>query len=333
MTSLQIIHKEFTRAVEQCSFGSSTHILNRIYFAWVASPTEATINSVLYSISPDNSKISQLAAFIKGHLETLKLDDLIPSYPTRAFKDDIVYFSCGSVEYTLTRDRAITLEWKYMDGNHDRQFLNKRIFDMLHQYHSGLCFSNRKELNFHSAVPPTTLKVLQENFKIEAELFASPLNCKLIDGGSELYYCSLFPKTDKYFGSFGSFWDFDPIYGGSFQCNPPFTEEIIYFMALRLIHLLEHKTAPLLFIVFVPNWVTPPTPGLELLDKTPWLTKFFIAKKGKHSYIGGNQHFNQTTTYTACHDTKVYFLQNQQGAERWPITKDDLTKVKLAMRN
>ena len=34
-------------------------------------------------------------------------------------------------------------------------------------------------------------------------------------------YCSLFPDTDKYFGSLGSFFQ-QPLHTGSFEVNPPF---------------------------------------------------------------------------------------------------------------
>ena len=52
------------------------------------------------------------------------------------------------------------------------------------------------------------------------ECFASPLNC---------YYpsfCSLFPDTDRFFGSYGSFFSFRPKHG-SFEANPPFVPEVM----------------------------------------------------------------------------------------------------------
>ena len=75
-------------------------------------------------------------------------------------------------------------------------------------------------------------------FGVCHECFASPLNC---------YYpsfCSLFPDTDRFFGSYGSFFSFRPT-SGSFQANPPFVEDVMEMMVRHMIDLLDrYKQMP-----------------------------------------------------------------------------------------
>lgn len=52
---------------------------------------------------------------------------------------------------------------------------------------------------------------------MNVECFASPLNWQTSGG-----YCSAFADCDYWFGSLGSFFDFYPTEGGSYEVNPPF---------------------------------------------------------------------------------------------------------------
>lgn len=66
----------------------------------------------------------------------------------------------------------------------------------------------------------TVFESIQRNFGVTFECFASPLNCYFRQ------YCSAFPDIDGYFGSRGTFLDYKPL-TGSFQMNPPFSEELM----------------------------------------------------------------------------------------------------------
>lgn len=75
-----------------------------------------------------------------------------------------------------------------------------------------------------AALPSSAFLVLQEEFKLTAEIFSSPLN---VHEDNCLY--SLFHDTDKSFGSLGNFFaesaeEFCSKWasGGCFECNPPF---------------------------------------------------------------------------------------------------------------
>jgi hypothetical protein len=83
-------------------------------------------------------------------------------------------------------------------------------------------------------------------FGVEIEGFASPLNSQMLFYGRK--FCSLFPDTDKIFGSLGSFFDQD-FTGKKITCNPPFINSV---MEDAIEHIKKFKTG--LFIVCVPTW-------------------------------------------------------------------------------
>ncbi|MEE6520082.1 hypothetical protein FKM82_017879 [Ascaphus truei] len=70
------------------------------------------------------------------------------------------------------------------------------------------------------ALPVQVFQALHRLFGVTSECFASPLNCYFKQ------YCSAFPDTDGYFGSRGPCLSFFPV-SGSFEANPPFSEELM----------------------------------------------------------------------------------------------------------
>ena len=176
------------------------------------------------------------------------------------------------------------------------------------------------------ALPSYTFKELNKEFDVAQEMFASPLNCYFSS------YCSAFPDTDVYFGSCGSFFDYEPI-EGSFQCNPPFTEEVIERMADRIDYLLENSKLPLSFVVFIPEWLDPPTPGLVKMNKSKFKKYDFIVQSKKHEYVSGTQFLEQRgpLLYLAIHDTHIYFLQNDAGSMKWNPTEEKVNRLKSAI--
>eukprot|EP00116_Pleurobrachia_bachei_P004422 sb/3464684/ len=93
---------------------------------------------------------------------------------------------------------------------------------------------HQENFGLHAALPRKAFDLLNRKFGVTFECFASPLNCYFSQ------YCSAFPDIDCYFGSRGSFFEFKPK-SGSFQANPPFSEEVMMAMADHMISLLEGK--------------------------------------------------------------------------------------------
>ncbi len=69
-------------------------------------------------------------------------------------------------------------------------------------------FRNNEQINegygMQAALPGKVLAALNELFEVSQEMFASPFNCFFKS------YCSAFLDTDVFFGSQGSFFDFEP---------------------------------------------------------------------------------------------------------------------------
>lgn len=77
----------------------------------------------------------------------------------------------------------------------------------------------------HWNIPLKFYKYIYEHEGVRLEGFSSPLNSQLMLIADDINFCSLFPDTDKVFGSVGSFFDISEPEAISF--NPPYTEYII----------------------------------------------------------------------------------------------------------
>ena len=97
-------------------------------------------------------------------------------------------------------------------------------------------------LTNHLSVPPSIIKNKDSSM---IELFGSPLN-------TSQSYCSPFEIEKKYFGSLGSFFEYE-IQPGINIANPPFDESLMEQMADRLEKQLE-KTADVTVVCIVPVW-------------------------------------------------------------------------------
>ena len=176
---------------------------------------------------------------------------------------------------------------------------------------------------WQAAIAQPVLAALSKNFGVTVECFSSPLNSYLPS------YCSFFPDTDAAFGSLGSFFDFHPL-EGSFEANPPFVTTLMVQMVLRMDLLLAAATGPMSFAVVVPAWTE--DAHWPLLLNSNFNMGHFVVTAAEHSYCDGRQHDNSIDEKyrPAPFDTAVFFLQNNQGAEKWPLTSDSKAELKKA---
>jgi hypothetical protein len=96
---------------------------------------------------------------------------------------------------------------------------------------------------------------------------------------------------------------------GSFEANPPFTEELMELMVSHMEKLLEEAgDNPLSFSVsfstiqlfnliydglyiFIPEWIDPPTPALvKMRDDCKFKTFDLVVGEQAHKYVSGGQH-------------------------------------------
>jgi phosphorylated CTD-interacting factor 1 len=91
---------------------------------------------------------------------------------------------------------------------------NEAVFCLICRYQTY--FRNNEQINegygMQASLPSTVLAELNASFEVTQEMFASPFNCFFKN------YCSAFSDTDVFFGSNGSFFDFEPETGIKFFC-------------------------------------------------------------------------------------------------------------------
>ena len=119
----------------------------------------------------------------------------------------------------------------------ERRFLND-AFCVLARY-AAAQGAHHKAGTMQASAPGAVFDVLKKTFGVEAELCASPVNCRFRNFGSALL------DVDRHFGSFGSVFAFKPV-TGSFQANPPFDSAFIGRLVKRFETLLRDTTSPVL---------------------------------------------------------------------------------------
>ena len=93
--------------------------------------------------------------------------------------------------------------------------------------------------------------VLKKYLSVDGECYASPLNHQL-----PLYF-SAFKDTHAAFGSLGPFCDNNSIEEGSWECNPPFDVNSIFFALKTILSVVtraEHLGKSVTFSVFFANF-------------------------------------------------------------------------------
>lgn len=123
------------------------------------------------------------------------------------------------------------LKYKYT-GSKEKYNYYLNFLSKLYSFMGGI--------NNHLSVPPQLIK---DNY---IELFGTPVNTKY-------NFCSPFEIEKEYFGSLGSFFDFEFRPDCNYFANPPFDELIMHNMALRLIDQLD-KVSNINIIVIIPKW-------------------------------------------------------------------------------
>ncbi|XP_064599168.1 mRNA (2'-O-methyladenosine-N(6)-)-methyltransferase-like [Liolophura sinensis] len=202
-----------------------------------------------------------------------------------------------------------------------------RVFCLLRRYKTYFGIKNSEGISLQGALPIQVFECLHRVFGVTFECFASPLNCFFKQ------YCSAFPDTDCYFGSRGPILDFHPI-SGSFEANPPFSEELMEAMVDHFESLLSETLEPLSFIVFIPEWRDPPTEALIRLESSRFKKKQVVMPAYEHEYRHGFQHLcsKQDMNVKSSHGTLVVFLQNEAGFARWGPTSERIQELLLSCR-
>lgn len=288
-------------------------------------------------------KIKEIKKFLFDELQKLvsKLDLISKtcSNETAQVLIDTSNKYCAEIKYRDTEFKLVKFHFdklKTLFNLNKHKFsdsikFEERVYCLMSRYQTF--FRNNEMINegygMQAALPKKVFQALNIALNVKQEMFASPFNCYFRT------YCSAFYDTDAYFGSVGSFFDFEPSEDGSFECNPPFTEEVIERMADRIDYLLTNSKFALSFIVFIPEWLDPPTPGLVKMEKSKFKQLHFNKADGEHEYVSGSQHVtaDDLQLYTAVHNTRVFVLQNEVGSNLFSLDKEKIEELKASMNS
>ena len=144
------------------------------------------------------------------------------------------------------------------------------------------------------ALPLEIHRYMVERYKVTVEGFASPINSQILYINKNLNYCSVF-KDDAPYGSLGSFFDQD--FTGNIYANPPYINDIMYKMALKIID--SCSTRPVRFFITVPEWMD--AEYYQLLNTSIYKVFDHGFKKGQHYYVDTNAGFQRIPAYFGTH--------------------------------
>jgi phosphorylated CTD-interacting factor 1 len=90
------------------------------------------------------------------------------------------------------------------------------------------------------------------------------------------------------------------------------------------------------FIVFLPDWVDPPTPSNQALRNSPFLRADISLPAGEHFYFSKflpHETFSGIfdRKFSAVHPTRVFFLQNDAGYQKWPPKEEKLAGLQRVL--
>nr|CAG4651643.1 EOG090X02BU [Triops cancriformis] len=211
----------------------------------------------------------------------------------------------------------------------DRKFewFLPRVWCLLKRYHTYLGMAAGEGTGTQGALPITVFECLQKQFGVSFECFASPMNCYFKQ------YCSAFPDTDGYFGSRGPILELKAV-SGSFEANPPFSEELMEAALSHFEKLLSDSSEALSFIVLIPEWRDPAPPVLRRLEDSPWKRRQVVVPTYEHEYRHGFQHLvpKSELNVRAAHGTVIVWLQNEAGYARWGPTDERVDALLEAYR-
>lgn len=209
-----------------------------------------------------------------------------------------------------------------IDNSTNKYLFQKRVFNLLCRYNTIF------NPGYQAAIPVELFNLIANDLKVSHEMFASPLNSTLNS------YTSAFYDTDFHFCSkgniFSTYMDLAKN-GGSFEANPPFTEDHMMMLVIIIEYILTVIEYPLSFFIIVPSWTD--ALSYQLLKNSKYNqipNKVLEFKKYNHFYQNGSQYKIIDNDYKIANSpSSIFILQNDTGVIKYPINNTFLDKVNL----
>jgi hypothetical protein len=224
--------------------------------------------------------------------------------------DKFVFYTINGIEFKLHNTVMRKLIRLYSLGGvgDTKKNFDYNIACIMLRYHSLASYNQQLATN------PEFYKYLQQYHGVNFELFGSPLNC-FFDN-----YCSLFWDIERNFGSKGTFNNIT-LNKGIYIANPPYDEEIMKTMVIKLIASLANSQEELSFIIIVPVWDDPNYGTNEantMLESSKYLVCREKIEKARAKFFN---YFTNKYIYPC--DIYMFLLQNDKGKEKHniPLTK------------
>lgn len=256
-----------------------------------------------------NKIIHRLIYISQLGIEKINNSEILYNTDFFSLDNSLVIYKFPKIQFSIKIDNTIIqkLKRQYLGNDFDAE-----VGLLLLRYQFGC--TNEINAGLHSAVTPKMLNLFKKLFGVNCECFASPFNNHF-----EQYY-SAFSDTDISFGSLGSFFN-SKIKEGSYEANPPFTEEYITYTVDYIIKLLSKSSKPLSFILVLPEWND--SEGWLTANTSEYLRWKLTLEKKRHNYINGNVQVRKRE-FKAVHNTTLFFLQNERGTEKYFVDKDKI---------
>lgn len=202
------------------------------------------------------------------------------------------------LSYTITSimDKKLTNLLKPEYKKRQKEYIFLLIMRYLGTLNSG---------NHQLGIPD--YNVISKVFNLKEELFASPMNCSILNG-----YHSAFPDTDKFFGSLGRFSDTNIMSGFGYSVNPPYTD-IVLESAMKKVTEWLRSIPDVLFYITIPVWDYESQkqlgidigdkygsyPAIEVIDNSGFIKDKKIFHKDVFKYKDHNtdKYINASNTY------------------------------------
>lgn len=238
--------------------------------------------------------------------------DIILAKSDELYKQYLIFTQNESSRFIGKRPMAITT------------FQKNRLLKLYCGSETDLTYDIEQLLTLYDILGINNLQLSIPPIYNGIELFGSPLNTH------NDTYCSPF-TIEKKFGSLGCFWEYSPHKEGIYLCNPPFDEQFIEKMSIKLVQDLKKTQHDIIVIVTIPMWDSTSQKtvgihdygmnfiGLEKLKESDFIREHVLLNKNCFKYW--NYYTNEKISVCWTHLLILSNMEDMKYRENFNLTK------------